>query len=373
MMDYKNYPPEAFALDPSFRNWKLRGMPNDTRFWIRWVAQNPDKRKDVEKATLLLEAVVESFDQISEEEVRQEVQSLAEQLDKLPYSVTNDINPQPVRRWYGWRFQVAAAILVGMASLGWWLTGRTLTSPAPLSYTELIGQAEVPLTEFVNTAETPQSFSLPDGTTVLLQPGSKLSYQTDFSGPKREVYLSGEGFFDVVKNPQKPFFVYAEQVVTKVLGTSFSVKANPGDDQIQVLVKTGRVSVYAHSRSAAEQMPESIHSVNEIVLKPNQKILFLTRENQFARSLVEAPELLPGVDAKSDFVFKGTPIKDVFKELEVAYGIDLIFDEEIMQNCYLTGSFTDETLFEKLDLITRTLNASYEQIDGQILIRSPGC
>jgi len=109
------------------------------------------------------------------------------------------------------------------------------------------------------------------------------------------------------------------------------------------------------------------------VLTPNQKVVFRAREKQFARSLVEAPELLPVAEKRPDFVFKGTPIKEVFKTLEKAYGIEVIFDEEIMQNCYLTGTFTDETLFEKLDLITRILNAAYEQIDGQILIRSRGC
>ena len=373
MLNYKNYRPEDFASDRSFRNWQLAGAPEDTRFWTEWVAQNPDKQRDVEKAALLLEAVMESFDHIDDEEVRQQVQYLSGRLDNLPDDATDDTNPQPVRWWYGWRFQVAAAVLVGMVSLGWWMMDRTLAPPAPLSYTELIDQAKVPLTEFVNTATAPQSLSLPDGTTILLQPGSKLSYRPDFSGPKREVYLSGEGFFDVVKNPQKPFFVYAEQVVTKVLGTSFSVKANPGADQVQVLVKTGRVSVYANRQSTAEHKVETTEPANEIVLKPNQKVIFMARENQFARSLVETPELLPEANVKPDFTFKATPIKEVFKELEIAYGIELIFDEDTMRNCYLTGSFTDETLYEKLDLITRTLNASYRQVDGQIVITSQGC
>ncbi len=373
MIDYKQYQPEEFASDQSFRNWKLGAAPDDTRFWTRWVAQHPDKLKDVEKATLLLEAVVESFDQISEEEVRQQVQYLAEQLDLLPDSAVGDTQPQPGRWGYRWHFQVAAAVLVGVISLGWWQMGSTLTAPAPLSYSQLIDQAEVPLTEFVNTTASPQSLSLPDGTTILLQPGSKLSYQPDFSGPKREVYLSGEGFFDVVKNPQKPFFVYAEQVVTQVLGTSFSVKANPGDDQIQVLVKTGRVTVYTNTGNTTTIAPDATKRMSEVVLTPNQKVVFLARENQFARSLVETPELLSQADKKPTFIFKATPIREVFETLEKAYGIELIFDEEMMRNCYLTGTFTDETLYEKLDLITRTLNASYRQVDGQILIKSQGC
>ena len=245
--------------------------------------------------------------------------------------------------------------------------------PGVLTYDDLVESSVVPLTEYSNTHPKPETLVLSDGSTIVLQPGSKVSYQKAFTGDRREVYLSAEGLFVLTKNPAKPFFVYANTVVTKVLGTSFTVKANPGDEKVQVEVLTGRVSVFKNPVQPSSDQTQPSPIENEIILKPNQKLTFLAKENQFARSLVEIPQLLSLAAEKPTSTFKGTPIRDVFEELEKAYGIELIFDEEIMQNCYLTGSFTDETLFEKLDLITRTLNASYEQIDGQILIKSRGC
>jgi transmembrane sensor len=370
MLDYRNYNPEEFASDPSFRNWKLKGREKDTEFWTQWIIQNPDKQRDIKSAVRLLEAVHDSFDQIAEMEMRQEIHRIAELLDESPATYQH----APIHRlWDTGRWLSAAVVLLALVSLGWWLSRNTQSVSAPLTYSVLIEDSPVALTEVINGGTSVQRLALPDGSTVTLQPGSKLSYEPEFGGMLREVYLSGEAFFEVAKNPEKPFFVYADQLVTKVLGTSFTVKAKPGENQIQVLVKTGRVSVYANPGNTTGKDVEATTRMNEVVLTPNQKVVFIARQNQFARSLVETPELLSRADEKPTSTFKGTPIKEVFESLEKAYGIKLIFDEEIMQNCYLTGAFTDETLFEKLDLITRTLNASYEQIDGQILIRSRGC
>ena len=373
MLDYKNYQAEEFATDPSFRNWKLGDSEEDARFWTGWLAQHPDKRRDIEKATLLLEAVHESFDQVSEPEIRHEIQRLAGQLDQLP-QVSPDSEetiPLPRRPWMARSWQVAAVTLVGLMSLGWWWFNKSAFESSPITYTDLVTDPSLSLTEVQNTTTSSKSVRLADGSLITLKPGSKLSYQSDFTGPKREVYLSGEAFFEVARNPEKPFFVYAEQLVTKVLGTSFTVRAHPSEAQIQVLVKSGRVAVFPNQRGNDPSGKEK--PTNEVVLTPNQQVVFLARENQFARSLVAIPELLEEMEEKPGFVFKATPIREVFEKLENAYGIEIVFDVELMQDCYLTASFTDEPLFEKLDLITRTLNASYQQVDGQIVISSRGC
>jgi transmembrane sensor len=368
MLDYTNYRPEEFAADQSFRNWKLADREEDRLFWTEWLARSPHKRRDIEKATLLLEAIQESFDHISESEIHREVQRLAGQLDTFPTTQTDETDFIPPRRWLVRPWQVAAATLLCLMSLGWWFFRNNPTESPLSTYSDQVGGSVLALTEVHNTTPSPQRITLADGSLITLQPSGKLSYQPNFTGPQREVYLSGEAFFEVARNPEKPFLVYAEQLVTKVLGTSFTIKANPGEDQIQVLVKSGRVSVYSNRPESGKEKIK-----NEVVLKPNQQVVFLARENQFARSLIEAPELLDEIEVKPSFVFKATPIREVFEKLGEAYGIEITFDEEVMKNCYLTGSFTDEPLFEKLDLITRTLNASYQQVDGQIVITSRGC
>src|SRR5688572_8298430 len=89
----------------------------------------------------------------------------------------------------------------------------------------------------------PQFLRLPDGSTVLLNEGSKLEYPITFSGDTREVFLQGEGYFDIQHNPSKPFVVKTANVTTTVLGTAFNVKAFPSEKHITVTVTRGKVKV----------------------------------------------------------------------------------------------------------------------------------
>ena len=82
MFDYTQFSPEDFTADGFFRRWKLGKDPEATLFWTEWVAQHPQKLNDIEKATLLLEAVAESFDQITEFEIRTELQRIAARLNQ---------------------------------------------------------------------------------------------------------------------------------------------------------------------------------------------------------------------------------------------------------------------------------------------------
>ena len=99
------------------------------------------------------------------------------------------------------------------------------------------------MVEQTNNSNMPQIITLSDGSSVLLQPNSKLSYPKIFIGNQRKVYLSGEAFFEISKNPKKPFFVYANEIVTKVVGTSFRIRAYSNQPNVEVLVRTGKVKV----------------------------------------------------------------------------------------------------------------------------------
>ena len=119
-----------------------------------------------------------------------------------------------------------------------------LLQPTPLvTYNELIDGNNDGLVEQTNNSTISQVITLSDGSSVILQPNSKLSYPKIFTGNERKVYLSGEGFFEISKNRKKPFFVYANEIVTKVVGTSFRVKAYPDQPDVEVIVRTGKVKV----------------------------------------------------------------------------------------------------------------------------------
>ena len=372
MQEYRDFDPEALAADPSFQRWQLIDAPDDRASWTEWLRQNPDKEELVEKAAYLLATLNSAYEQrftenmqLSEQEIQEEIRHLHQAIRETSDNRTRWFQFTPVR--YG----MAASLLVLLGVFGWY-TFRDTRSNQGIPYGELLASAAGSLPPVINTTNQPLQIELPDQSTVLLYPESRVSYDKRFAGPKREIYLAGKAFFNVTKNPSRPFYVYANGLVTKVLGTSFTVQAYKGAKQVKVVVRTGKVSVFAPNRDGLANSKEASPSAS-VVLTPNQQVVFLPTETRLVKSVVEQPALLSQPTQKQTFAFKRTPIADVFATLSQSYGIKIIFDEALMRNCYLTAALSDEPLFEKLDLICRTINARYEQSDGSIIINSNGC
>lgn len=372
MQDYRRFDPEELAMDSLFQRWKLDNDATATAFWEEWLIQNPDREDAVEKAYALLLAIrgqsrqhLHEQGQLTEAEVQHEVSRL--------YHSLNRSKPESAR-WLWYRpmpYGIAASVVILLGLFGWYML-RPAAVQENVTYTELVAQAPNPLTEVTNTTSHPRLVNLPDQSRILLYPRSQVRFSGQFTGVKREVYLSGRAFFDVVKNPSRPFYVYANNLVTKVLGTSFTIQTNELAKQVQVLVKTGKVSVYAQSQTPSANQPED-YKLGGTVLTPNQQVIFSTSNRQLVKCSVNEPAIPEKSISNQSFTFKRTPIADVFATLERAYGIPIIFDKERMSDCYLTASFSDEPLNDQLALICHTINAHVDQLDGYVLISSQGC
>jgi ferric-dicitrate binding protein FerR (iron transport regulator) len=370
MKDYQNLRPEELAADSFFQQWSLSDDPAAEAFWNEWVTQHPDQKEVVEKAQLLLTSISREYGQsaqervlISDAEIQNEVRRLHQSLNSGPMVQRNWFRFAPVQ--YG----IAASLLL-LGLFGWYIL-RPDSAKRVLTYNDLIAQATSTLAEVTNATDKPLLVNLPDKSTILLYPKSRVSYAKPFLGTKREVYLAGEAFFNVAKNPSRPFYVYADNLVTKVLGTSFVVKTDENTKQVKVVVKTGRVSVYAQDQVASEQKED--FTLSGTVLTPNQQVVFSTEDTRLVKSLVNDPVLVQKEVHHQPFTFKRTPIADVFATLEKAYNITIVFDKEVMKDCYLTASLAEEPLFDKLNLICHTINAHYDQLDAYIVIDSKGC
>lgn len=366
MQNYRNFLPEELAADPSFRRWALYNDPEEDAYWTEWLELNPDKQDLVDKARQFLANVEDAFDQISEDEIANEI-----------YKLSHSIGENKAKKsgiWLGFRpnwYHMAASVLL-LLFAGWWFEKQTPSQQQSDQYKVILSQITEPLINEENTTEKARLIVLADGSSVLLQPKSRITYPSRFEGGKREVFLSGEAFFEVAKNPDKPFFVYAHTLATKVLGTSFKVSAFDGDKEVKVVVKTGRVSVFPMTKEAiATQQADD--KLGGMVLTPNQQIVFTPHQLRLTRSLVPDPKLLELPIQSQSFEFKGTPITEVFATLEKSYGVKIIHDAEVMKNCFLTASLSDEPLFEKINLICKTIGAQYEQLDASIIIDSKGC
>ena len=265
--------------------------------------------------------------------------------------------------WRSYRVGIAASVTLLLGVGAWWYLNKQNSQSAIASSQ----QSKSEITSMDNTSAKPVRIDLEDGSSVTLSPHSQLQYPNHFAANKREVQLKGEALFEVSKNPERPFYVITDKLVTKVLGTSFYVRTVEATKKVEVEVLTGKVSVYEK---------EKVNNVNPgVVLTPNHKVTFFTAEKHFITGLVEKPlpQILPLNNKPETFEFDDAPIAVILDKLEKVYGIDIELENDKLSTCPLTADITQQPLYTKLDIICATINGKYEVKGTTILISGKGC
>jgi ferric-dicitrate binding protein FerR (iron transport regulator) len=157
-----------------------------------------------------------------------------------------------------------------------------------------------------------------------------------------------------------------------VLGTSFDVQAFPNNDTVRIIVHTGNVTVYQRKSNQAEQ---ELAKTNATIISPNQQVQFNRHLANVTRSIVGQPQVINTsiIKSTSQLVFTDAAASDVLLAIQKAYGISIVFDEELLSHCSFTGTFTNESFFEKINLVCKAIEATYEQADGQVIISGHDC
>ncbi|GAC1591864.1 MAG: hypothetical protein NVS3B25_11710 [Hymenobacter sp.] len=278
--------------------------------------------------------------------------------------------PRPTLWAQAWTMgRAAAAVLVLGAGLIWagasW-PGGAARQPQVVTARRLGFQlqAEGGWLTCTNATAHPVPLALADGSTVSLAPGSRLRYPQHFDGPERVVSLQGEGFFQVFHDARHPFRVLTDKLETTVLGTSFTVRAFADQPEATVMVRTGRVRVAPRAAEDGGSAPGP-----GLVLLPNQQAVYSPAAPELRPELVDQPALLQ----PQLLTFDQRPVAEVLATLQAGYGVPIRYDGAALANCTVSLAFTTESLFEKLDLLCRTLDASYERDGEAIIFRSRGC
>jgi len=281
----------------------------------------------------------------------------------------------PVKAW--WRSVafysgVAATVLV---TLGYFLV---LNKPKTLNVSEkepiLIHMVANHMVETENQTNKDKRVTLEDKSVIVLSPNSKIIYPDKFSRDKREVQLVGDAFFEITKDPSKPFCVYSGNLITRVLGTSFRIKSKT-KDHVEVEVVTGKVSVFENKEVfGSKQKPENaVKSGNGVVLTPNQRATYYPDSRHLITSLVETPVIIDFSVNTEKLVFSNTLLPDIIAGLQQEYGIEIVLANEGIAKCTFTGDLSELPLYEKLDLICKSNAAAYEVKGTRILINGIGC
>jgi transmembrane sensor len=222
---------------------------------------------------------------------------------------------------------------------------------------------------------------LPDGTKVWLNAGSSIVYDSTYGKTVREVALSGEGYFDVVKNKDKPFIIHASKINIKVLGTQFNVRSYPTDNTTEASLIRGSIEVTFKDRPN-----------KKVILKPNEKIVVDNNQNTndiysaVQQNNAKKTREIPGVDIKkltyeyktgtiietswveNKLIFQDEPFDEIARQLERWYGVSIIFKTNHLKEERLTGSFKNETVLQALEALKFTASFNYSIDNNNVII-----
>ncbi len=220
---------------------------------------------------------------------------------------------------------------------------------------------------------------LPDGTRVWLNADTKITYGKSFGEKLREVYLEGEAFFDVVKNPSVPFVVHTTTMDVKVLGTAFNVRSYADESSAQTSLIRGAVEI--ELKEAADK---------KIQLRPDEKIIvrkeISDREHSGAASGVAAsPEILithikkSAADSaametlwvKNKLAFDHQELEKIAQQLERWYDVKILIEGDQLKQTKFNGTFASESLEEVLDAfkLTSAVGFTYQVNKNIITIK----
>jgi len=244
---------------------------------------------------------------------------------------------RPARAWQTPRLAAWAATIVAAVSLGgWWLSARRVPAVEPVPPAERV----------YRTARAQRAVvRLSDGSEVTLNADSRLRIPGDFGPAKRELYLEGEGFFDVVHDSAAPFTVHTTRGITRDLGTKFSVRAYPDDTRkpFAVVVAEGAVSI----AGATER--------DSLVLRAAESG-YVTADGQLrAEHGIDVKALLGWTEGRLEF--RNAPLREVVPVLARWYDADVRIGDPTLGDYPITATLTGERFTEAVASIARVLNA----------------
>ncbi|MEO6962768.1 MAG: FecR domain-containing protein [Puia sp.] len=363
-----NYSVENFqkVILPFFENDLFIKWVNDPdiecmAYWEKWMKEHPDQVDTLLQAKDLALDLREVEKPINPEALSEDIWAKIHSRIDPPQTVISLFQSKPKRASY--RIAACIAGLLMLTSAAYFLA-NTHTRKTPAQ--KVTGILENNTLKRINRTAQNQVVYLVDGTKVILQPESSIKYTVFLQKDKREVFLEGNAFFEVARDPNRPFYVYANDIVLKVLGTSFNVITDKNSGNITVVVKTGKVSVSKNSS----------RNKTEVILSPNEGILYSVQSRRIVKSGPDSKPLPTNDKPEAqaiNFNFDEMPVAGIFATLEEVYGIKINYDEKAFSKCIVTTSLTDESYEEKLKILCAAVNAGYKIGNNEVYIEGTGC
>ncbi len=337
-MNYQNYNVEDFINDETFVRWVWDMHFDSPNGWDKYLEKFPDKREEMQLAIHLILNVKPDVD---DQELKSDSKAIWSSLEhkvtskKIQSHTKSGVHRFMTSPW----LQIAATLLLVTGLTYFFYLNTDLAN-------EQTSVAESKTVKF-NPKGRKSTITLSDKTRVDLNAQSKIEYIDHFSPNKREVTLTGEAFFDVRRDENRPFIINVNGITVKVLGTSFNIKGYPGDNYIQIAVATGNVEVY------------DISNNNSVNLIKDEVADYSYASGNFVKSPMDDRDMVYGWKDQK-LVFRDQDLYSVAEELSRWYGVDVQLEGIDDLNKSITGIYENDPLSEVMLSLSHNYKFKYE-------------
>jgi transmembrane sensor len=281
------------------------------------------------------------------------------------------------KMWFRWA--VAACVLFAIATYSWRLLGNA--NGLEEERTE-VAQSVDPLHEIQTRAGNRTKVTLPDGTEVWVNGGSRLSYDPNYGKTNRNIQLNGEAYFVVAKNKKLPFIIHTQTLQVKATGTIFNVRAYQDEDRVETALLEGSVEVKLNNLSnktwylkpsdklviGEKGMEEVLKTAGNSSEKKSEADRLVSVQldrvsYQSADSMVTETAWL-----YNTLAFNNESFVEVARKMEKWYGVEFVFETLQLEQIRFTGAFTTETVWEALQAMQYTARFKFKKNDRRIII-----
>jgi hypothetical protein len=383
---------QKLVTDQDFIEWVKNPTPESDRYWEKYVLENPDISNEIRRARYIIQRLQPEQKEISRETIQ---------------SIWNNVNNKKGHKFRrlniptGWLVAASVIILVGLGSLLFFQVYEKDTSIEYKSFakiqpqgnevklilsdqSEKLIQSKEPAIEYNRNGEIKvdseslsavsdpekdksreafnqlvvpkgkrSSLTLSDGSRIFLNSGSRVIYPVVFGRKTREIYVEGEMYLQVAKNPDWPFIVVTDQMKVKVLGTEFNVKAYPDETSSSVVLVKGSVQAIVRS--------------GKIVMKENE---MLTLSGPTGETSVRKVDVLPYVSWKDGWMYcNNERMESVAQKLSRYYDIRVTFKDPQVRDLMVIGKLDLKSEYRQVfDVLGYIASVKYTENEGNIII-----
>lgn len=250
-------------------------------------------------------------------------------------------------KWYRtWSVAAVAIVLLGLITVtAYWQGSRQIQS----NFSDIV--VEAPL-------GSKTKLTLPDGSTVWLNAGSKMVYSQGFGVSDRRLVFQGEGYFEVEKNDEMPFLVQTHDVNVTVVGTKFNFRNYPEDEEAVVELLEGKVALENQLKEEAVRY-----------LSPNEKMVLHKATGEMDITSVKVKEAT--LWTENILLFDEDLLPDIVRKLERSYHVQIEIENEDLKQARFYGQFNqlEQNIYEVLDMLVETGRLEYQEKDKVIYLK----